>query len=121
MTGWYAERAPGRSALAMIAVMLLALLLVAAVPVALLAAVVMMILGYVAGGLALFGGTVLAAAIAVALAGMSGMRQLRKLLSWGSSHAMWLNDSQYTDVAEREGSEYANLVQLDRSEYTEVR
>jgi hypothetical protein len=40
----------------------------AAVPVALLAAVVMMMLGYVVGGLALFGGSVLAAAIAVALA-----------------------------------------------------
>jgi uncharacterized membrane protein YdjX (TVP38/TMEM64 family) len=79
MTGWYAERTPDRSAKAMIAVTLLALLLVAAVPAALLAAVIMMMLGYVVGGLALFGGTVLAAAIAVALAGMSGMRHLRKL------------------------------------------
>jgi uncharacterized membrane protein YdjX (TVP38/TMEM64 family) len=121
MTSWYAERAPDRSAKAMIAVMLLALLLVAAVPVALLAAVVMMILGYVVGGLALFGGSVLAAAIAVALAGMSGMRQLRKLLSGGSFRIMQLNGSQYTDVAEPEDSDYANLVQLDRSEYTEVR
>src|ERR1035441_10284649 len=80
MTGWYAERTPDRSAKAMIAVTLLALSLVAAVPVALLAAVVMMMLGYVVGGLALFGGSVLAAAIAVALAGMNGMRHLRKLL-----------------------------------------
>jgi hypothetical protein len=32
-----------------------------------------------------------------------------------------LNGSQCTDVAEPEGSDYANLVQLDRSEYTEVR
>jgi uncharacterized membrane protein YdjX (TVP38/TMEM64 family) len=101
MTGWYAEWTPDRSAKAMIAVALLALLLVAAVPVALLAAVVMMMLGYVVGGLALFGGSVLAAAIAVALAGMSGMRRLRKLVSGRS--------------------DYTNLVQLDRSEYTEVR
>ena len=121
MTGWYAERTPDRSAKAMIAVTLLALLLVAAVPVALLAAVVMMVLGYVAGGLALFGGSVLAAAIAVALAGMSGMRQLRKLLSGGSFPVVRLDGSQYTDVAEPEGSHYTNLVQLDRSEYTEVR
>src|SRR5499427_3984296 len=99
MTGWFAERAPGRSATAMIAVMLLALLLVAAVPVALLAAVVMMILGHVAGGLLLFGGSVLAAAIAVALAGMSGMRHLRKLLSGDSFRAAQLAGSQYTDVA----------------------
>ena len=59
----------GRSAKAMIAIALLALLLVTAAPVALLAAVVMMMLGYVAGRLALFGGSVLAAAIAVVLAG----------------------------------------------------
>ena len=120
MTGWYAERTPNRSAKAMIAVTLLALLLVAAVPVALLAAVVMMALGYVVGGLALFGGSVLAAAIAVALAGMSGMRHLRKLLSGDSLRAVRLNGSQYTDVAEPEGSDSTNLVQLDRSEYTEV-
>ncbi len=121
MTGWYAQRTPGRPAKAMIAVTLLALLLVAAVPVALLAAVVMMMLGYVAGGLALFGGSVLAAAIAVALAGMSGRRQLRKLLSGGSFRVVRLNGSPYTDVAQPQGSDDASLVQLDRSEYTEVR
>jgi hypothetical protein len=121
MIGSYAERAPDRPARAMIAVTLLALLLVAAVPVALLAAVVMMMLGYVVGGLALFGGSILAAAIAVALAGMSGMRHLRKLLSGGSFRVVRPNGGQYTDVAEPEGSEYPSLVQLDRSEYTEVR
>ncbi len=121
MSGWYAERAPDRPARAMIAVTLLALLLVAAVPVALLAAVVMMLLGYVVGGLALFGGSVLAAAIAVALAGMNGMRQLRKLLSGDSVRVVRLDASQYADVAEPEGRPYTNLVQLDSSEYTEVR
>ena len=126
MTGWYAERTPDRSAKAMITVTLLALLLVAVVPVALLAAVVMMLLGYVVGGLALFGGSVLVAAVAVALAGMSGMRHLRKLLSGDSFRVVRLNGSQYTDVAEPQGSDYTNsdytnVVQLDRSEYTEVR
>jgi hypothetical protein len=121
MTGWYAERTADRPAKAMIAVTLLALLLVAAVPVALLAAVVMMMLGYVVGGLALAGGSVLAAAIAVAFAGMSGMRHLRKLLAGGSFPVVRLNDSQYTDVAEPVDSEHTNLVQLDRTEYTEVR
>jgi uncharacterized membrane protein YdjX (TVP38/TMEM64 family) len=121
MTGWYVERTPDRSAKAVIAVTLLALLLVAAVPVALLAAVVMVMLGYVAGGLALFGGSFLAAAIAVALAGMSGMRHLRKLLSGRSFRVVQLDGSQYTDVAEPEGSDYTNVVRLDRSEYTEVR
>ena len=120
MTGWYAERTPDRSAKAMIAVTLLALLLVAAVPVALLAAVVMMILGYAVGGLALFGGSVLVAAIAVTLAGMNGMRQLRKLLSGDSVRVVRLDGSQYTDVAEPAGESCTNLVQLDRSDYTEV-
>ena len=121
MTGWYAERMPGGSPRAVIAVTLLALLLVAAVPVALLAAVVMMILGHLVGGLALFGGSVLAAVVAVALAGMSGMRHLRKLLSGDSFRVVRLDSSQYTDVVEPEGGDYTNLVQLDRSEYTEVR
>src|SRR5271157_2553980 len=110
MTGWYAERTPDRSAKAVIAVTLLALLLVAAVPVALLAGVVMMLLGHVVGGLALFGGSILAAAIAVAVAGMSGMRHLRKLVAGRSFR-----------VVEPEGSDYTDVVRLDRSEYTEVR
>jgi uncharacterized membrane protein YdjX (TVP38/TMEM64 family) len=121
MTVWYAERTPDRSAKAVIAVTLLALLLVAVVPVALLAGVVMMILGHVVGGLALFGGSVLAAALAVALAGISGMRHLRKLVSERSFRVVPLDVSQYADVAEPEGSDYTNVVQLDRSEYTEVR
>ena len=125
MTRWHTKRMPDRSARAVIAVTLLALLLVAAVPVALLAGVVMMMLGHVAGGLALFGGSILAAAIAVALAGMSGMRHLRKLLSGRSLRVVQLDGSQYTGVAEPvaepEGSDYTNVVQLDRSQYTQVR
>jgi uncharacterized membrane protein required for colicin V production len=109
MTGWHAERTPGRSAKAVIAVTLLALLLLTAVPVTLLAAVIMMVLGHVVGGLALFGGSVLAA-IAVALAGMTGMQHLHKLLSGASFN-----------VAEPNGSDYTDVVQLDRREYTEVR
>src|SRR5260370_33072541 len=104
MTGCYAERTPDGSAKAVIAVMLLALLLVAAVPVALLAGVVMMLLGHVIGGLALFGGSILAAAIAVAVAGMSGMRHLRKLVAGPRFGFVPLDCSQYTDVAEPGGS-----------------
>ena len=122
MTGWHAERTPGRSAKTVIAVALLALLLLAAVPAALLAAVIMMILGHVVGGLALFGGSVLAAAMAVALAGMTGMHHLRKLLSSASFNVVRLDHRQYTDdSAEPNGSDYTDVVQLDRSEYTEVR
>jgi uncharacterized membrane protein YdjX (TVP38/TMEM64 family) len=121
MTGWYAERTPDRSAKAVIAMMLLALLLVAAVPVALLAGVIMMAVGHVVGGLALFGGSILVAAIAVAVAGMSGMRHLRKLVSGRSFRVVRLDGSQYTGVAEPEGIDHTAVVQLDRSEYTEVR
>jgi phosphotransferase system glucose/maltose/N-acetylglucosamine-specific IIC component len=120
MTRWYTERMPDTSAKAVIAVTVLALLLVAAVPVALLAGVVMMIMGHAVGGLALFGGSVLAAAVAVALAGMSGLRHLRKLVS-RSFPVVPVDGSQYTDVPEPRGSEYTNVVQLDRSDYTEVR
>ena len=120
MTGWYAERAPDRSGKAVIFVTLLALLLVAVVPLALLAGVVMMLLGHVVGGLALFGGSVFAAAIAVALAGISGTRHLRKLIS-RSLRIVPLDASQYADVPEQGDGEYANVVQLDPSDYTEVR
>ena len=121
MTGWQAERMPDRSARAVIAVTLLALLLVAAVPVALLAGVILMLLGYLVAGLALFGGSILAAAIAVTIAGMSGMRHLRKLVSARSFRVVQLDGSQYTDVAEPEGSDHPDVVQLDHSDYTEVR
>ena len=121
MTSWYPERTPDRSAKAVVAMTLLALLLVAAVPVALLAGVIVMLLGHVVGGLALFGGSVLAAAVAVAVAGMSGMRHLRKLVSGRGFPVVRLDGSQYTDVAEPRDSHYTNVVELDRSDYTEVR
>jgi hypothetical protein len=121
MTRWYAEPMPGRSAKAVIAVTLLALLLVAAVPVALLAGLVMVILGHVVGGLALFGGSVFAAVVAVTLAGMSGLRHLRKLVSGFNFPVVQPDGSQYADVAEPGASDHANVVQLDRSDYTEVR
>ena len=121
MTDWHEGRTPVRSAKAVIAVTLLALLLLAVVPVALLAAVIMMTLGHVVGGLALFGGSVLAAAMAVALAGMTGMQHLRKLLSRASFNVVQLDHSQYSDIAEPNGSDHSDVVQLDRSEYTEVR
>src|SRR2546423_14034809 len=109
MTSWYAERTPDRSAKVMVAVTLLALLLVAAVPVSLLAAVVMMMLGYVAGGLALFGGSVLAAALAVAPAGMRGKRHLRKLLSGGRFPVVPLGCSPDTGGAQPARSGHTHL------------
>jgi hypothetical protein len=122
MTGWHADRTPGRSGKAVIVVTLLALLLLTALPVALLAAVIMMILGHVVGGLALFGGSVLAAAIAVALAGLTGMQHLRRMLSRASFNFVQLDPRpDADDIAEPDRSDYTDVVQLDRSEYTDVR
>ena len=123
MTGSHPESAPGRSAKAAIAVTLLALLVLTAVPLAILAAVIMVILGHFVGGLALFGGAVLAAAIALGLAYMTGMHQLRKLLSRASFDVGRLDPRQYTDdeVAGREGADYSDAVRLDPSQYSDIR
>jgi hypothetical protein len=58
---------------------------------------------------------------AVAAAGMSGMRYLRKLVPGRGFGVVQLDSSQYADVAEPMGSDYTEVVHLDRSEYTEVR
>ena len=50
-----------------------------------------------------------------------GKRQLRKLLSGASFRAVRLEGSRYAGVADPAGSDDASFVQLDRSEYTEVR
>jgi hypothetical protein len=81
MTAWYTARGAGWPEKAVIAAGVLAVLLVAAVPVALVAGVLLMLLGHVVGGLAVFGASVLAAAAAVMVAGLSGVRYLRKLIS----------------------------------------
>jgi hypothetical protein len=108
--------------MAVIAVTLLTLLLLAAVPVAVLVAVIMMMLGHVVGGLAVFGGSVLAAVIAVALAGLTGRQYLRKLLARAGFNGVQLDHGRFTgDSAEPDGSEYTDAVRLDRSQYTEVR
>src|ERR1700753_3461658 len=99
MTGWRAERVPDGSARAVVAVTVLALVLVAAVPVALLAGVGLMVVGQVVRGLALVGGSVLVPAVAVTLAGMSGMRHLRKLVAGLSFPVVQPDGSRYADAA----------------------
>jgi uncharacterized membrane protein YdjX (TVP38/TMEM64 family) len=81
MTAWETTRRMGWPAKAVIAVGLLAVLLVAVVPAALLVGVILMLLGHVVGGLALFGASVLAAVTAVVVAGVSGVRHLRSLIT----------------------------------------
>ena len=95
MSVWYTARTMGWSAKAVIATVLLAVLLVAAVPVALLAGLILMVLGHIAGGLALFGASILAAAAAVVLASLSGVRHLRKLISQQRNRVVQLRQADY--------------------------
>jgi uncharacterized membrane protein YdjX (TVP38/TMEM64 family) len=71
---------------------------VVAVPAALVVAVVMMLLGHVIGGLILFGGSVVAAVAAIVLAGLSGVRHLRKLVAERNFRILPLGSDQYTCV-----------------------
>ncbi len=77
----YVSRTMSWSSKAVIAAVLLAVLLVAAVPVTLLVGLGLMLFGHVIGGLALFGASILAAVAAVAVASLSGVRHVRKLVS----------------------------------------
>jgi uncharacterized membrane protein YdjX (TVP38/TMEM64 family) len=98
MAGWYTTRRPNMSAKAVVALMLLAFALVAAVPVALVVGVVMMLLGHVIGGLALFGGSILAATGAVVLAGLTGLRHLRSMLTEHNFRVLQLGSDDYTYI-----------------------
>jgi hypothetical protein len=80
MAAWYSGRTMGWSAKAVIAAVVLAVLLLAALPVAFFAGIILMLLGHVIGGLALFGASVLAAVAGVVIASMSGVRHLRKMV-----------------------------------------
>ena len=81
MSDWYPARRMGWPAKAAIGLGVLAVLLVAAIPVAFLAGLIMMLLGHVIGGLAVFGASILAAVAAVIVAGVNGVAQLRKVVS----------------------------------------
>jgi uncharacterized membrane protein YdjX (TVP38/TMEM64 family) len=118
MASWYAARRPNMSSKVVIALALLAFALVAAVPVALVAGVIMMLLGHVIGGLALFGGSILAATAAVVLASVTGVRHLR-----GVVRGM-LTEYNFTehDTTEHDLTEHnSQVVQLDRDDYTYIK
>jgi uncharacterized membrane protein YdjX (TVP38/TMEM64 family) len=96
MTDWYPARRMGWPAKAVIVVAVLAVLLVAAIPVAFLVGLIMMLLGHVIAGLAVFGASILAAAAAVVIAGVSGVAQLRKVVSRQRHRVVQLLGSDYT-------------------------
>ena len=101
-----------------IALALLAFALVLAVPIAFVGGVIMMLLGHVIGGLALFGGSILAATAAVVLASVTGVRHLR-----GVVRGM-LTEHDFTehDLTEHDFNEHNSQVfQLDRDDYTYIK
>jgi hypothetical protein len=106
MAAWYSDRTMGWSGKMVIAAVVLAVLLVAAVPVAFVAGVILMLFGHIIVGLALFGASVLAAIGAVVVAGVSGVRHLRKMVSELVGQR-GNGDRGYGD----------RVVQLDRGEY----
>jgi hypothetical protein len=95
MTVWYSARNKSWSTKAVLAMGLLAALLVAAVPAAFFVGVILMLLGHVIGGLALFGASILAAGAAVVIAGLSGVRHLRKLVSQQRHRVVQLRHGDY--------------------------
>jgi uncharacterized membrane protein len=98
MTNWYPARRMGWPAKAVIALGALAVLLVAAIPVAFLVGLIMMLLGHVVAGLAVFGASILVAAAAVVIAGVTGMAQLRRLASRQRHRVVQLLGSDYRDI-----------------------
>ena len=99
MADWYPARRMGKMgwpAKAVIALGVLAVVLVALIPVAFLAGLIMMLLGHVIGGLAVFGASILAAAVAVVVAGVGGVAQLRKVVSRQRYKVVQLLGSDYT-------------------------
>ena len=113
MAGWYAARRPNMSSKVVIALAVLAFALVLAVPVALLVGVIMMLLGHIIGGLALFGGSILAATAAVVLASVTGVRHLRGMVrGMVTEH----------NITEHDVTEHnPQVFQLDRDDYTYIR
>jgi hypothetical protein len=95
MTARYIARRRGWPAKAVIAAGVLLVLLVAAVPVALLVGLILMLFGHVVGGLALFGGSVLLAVSAIMIAGVSGVRHVRKLVSSHGYRVVQLRQGDY--------------------------
>jgi len=95
MSVWYSNQKMGWQAKALIALGVLAVVLVAAVPVAFLVGLIMILLGHVVGGLALWGASIVAAVAAVTIASMSGVRQLRKLISQQRYRVVQLRQGDY--------------------------
>jgi uncharacterized membrane protein len=112
MAAWDRMRQTGWSTRAVIAAVVLAVLLVAAVPAALVAGIILMLLGHVVVGLAVFGGSILAAGAGVVTAGATGMWRVKQALR-SVQRTYGLRED-----GVREDDQHAHpVVQLAESEY----
>jgi hypothetical protein len=93
MARWRTRQA---SPAGVVALVLLAVFLVAAIPGALLVGLILMLLGHVLVGLAFAGGSVVVAVAAVALAGLSGKRYVRRLAESMGLRVVRLNTDDFT-------------------------
>ena len=117
MAVWDIARRTGWSTRAVIAAVVLAVVLVAAVPVALLAGIVLMLFGHVIGGLALFGGSILAAGAAVVTAGVTGVWRVKQLLNLGLAQVQAQAEAQDPAQDPAQDQRPHQVVQLDQGDY----
>jgi uncharacterized membrane protein len=129
MTVWEATRTMSWRSKAVVGVGLLAVILVAAVPVAFVAGVILMLLGHVVGGFALFGASVVVAVAAVVTASKVGVRHMRAMITrqrdtiarqWGGLGGQAPGFGQEPSFGQdaRSGKDQDHrVVQLDRDDY----
>jgi uncharacterized membrane protein YdjX (TVP38/TMEM64 family) len=119
MAVWDMARRTGWSTRAVIAAVVLAVVLVAAVPVALFAGIIVMLFGHVIFGLALFGGSILAAGAAVVIAGVTGVWRVKQLVSRAQESLQVVRLDQDQDQGQGQGQDERShpVVQLDHGDY----
>lgn len=118
MTVWDTAKALSGAALAsssrstkvILAAAALAILVTAAVPVVLVIGIILMLLGHVIAGLALFGASVMVAIAVFSIAMATGLRQLRKLMP----ALLGRQDGEPDPADDHRGR---RVVHLDKNEY----
>jgi uncharacterized membrane protein len=117
MAVWDIARRTGWSTRAVIAAAVLAVVLVAAVPLALFAGIILMLFGHVIFGLALFGGSILAAGAAVVTAGVTGVWRVKQLVSRAQESYQVVRSDQDQDQDQDQDGRSHPVVQLGHSDY----
>lgn len=100
------DRVP--SAKPLILLTTIAVLLLVAVPISILVALFMIVFGHVTGGFAVIGVSVVAAVLAVAAAGASGVRHLQRVVEHKSFRVVQLNRRDYHYEGDNCGHDHSN-------------